>query len=603
MSMTEKEFPDQNNIESEDSMSLSQTDEELINEDSNSPTNDRSSENNELNETTIEQNDRDVHDEEQPQEDQQHKESKHKQIYESFLTELEQLKESDAKLEKAINFMESSLSLGGSPRFKNFWEARNLCLDLFKQNISSPLRTHLWAKYTDLSKEARRLKEILEEQSAFAAEQIEIAILALEKDSEQEAGAIHEKLFVEALLACRSLYKQHASYQKMQGELNFLNAQAARINALRKELIRTEMRIRIKNKFFQRLSVAGDKVFPHRKELIKALSQNFMEDIDHFIKHNFTNEDIYEPLFSLREEIKSLQKMAKLLTLNTHSFTQTRLCLSQCWDRIKEVEKERKKIKAQQKNFFKQNQETIQQKINELKTALQMHEIEENSSSEIEPLSPVEALKKMEEITTFMRQVELGREEVKLLRESLDTMRYAILDKQKAEEDKKNYQEQEREKQKKERQQKLRAECENLLQVEKSYTLEQLMAEREALTDKINAAPISKMEKQELERLLKPLRDSIAEKREKAVLDLSEDDRQKLNQLQTLLKEKKERRQEIKNQLKTHQKSSKGSSGLDFNQAMTINMQIADEEEHLEKINESIAEFEQMIKSIENLIK
>ena len=48
--------------------------------------------------------------------------------------------------------------------------------------------------------------------------------------------------------------------------------------------------------------------------------------------------------------------------------------------------------------------------------------------------------------------------------------------------------------------------------------------------------PLSKMEKQEFERLLKPLKDLITEKKEHLLLDLSEDDQQALQQLKDLLK-------------------------------------------------------------------
>ena len=78
--------------------------------------------------------------------------------------------------------MELTLAQKGTPHFKSFWEARNLCVELFKQNISAAIKQPLWNKYSELSKEARRLREILDEQSAFAAEQIEIAIQALEKE-------------------------------------------------------------------------------------------------------------------------------------------------------------------------------------------------------------------------------------------------------------------------------------------------------------------------------------------------------------------------------------------------------------------------------------
>lgn len=517
-----------------------------------------------------------------------HKESRHKQAYDAFLKELEQKADPESKLQTSIDFMEATLSHGATPHFKSFWDARNICLELFKQNISATLRATLWAKYTELSKEARRLKEILEEQSAFAAEQIEIAIQALEKDIENNVNALTCSPHLEFHIDCKSLEKTFSYYQHVQTELNLLNAQAARINALRKELIKTEMRIRQKNKFFQRLSGAGDKVFPRRKELIKDVSQHFIEDVDTFIHENFSKGSLHDSLFFMREEIKALQGMAKLLTLNTHSFTHTRLRLSECWDKIKGFEKDRKKARAQQKAVFKQNHDAAQNKINELNEVFASGQ-----------LSIAEALKKADEVTTFMRQIELGRDELKVLREELAKARQPIFDKQKREEQERLNQEQERDKQRKQRLIEIRNDCEGLLGNVEALDADTLFAEREVLQEKINGSTLSKLEKQDLERLLKPLRDIISDKKERALMDLSEDDRQKLGHLKELLKEKKERRQEIKNQLEVFRKA-KGGSGLDFEQAMNYNAQMASEKERLDKISHGIKELEQMIEEVEN---
>lgn len=520
--------------------------------------------------------------------DEEHqREPKYKQIYEQFIKEMDAASEPELKLQKAIDFMESSLAQSTTPHFKSFWDARALALDLFKQNISSSTRANLWNKYTELSKEARRLKEILEEQSAFAVEQIEVAVAALEKEIQSNAEHLTQGVSFEFPIDCKSLEKKYPYYKGIQVELNLLNAQASRINALRKELIKTEMRIRQKNKFFQRLSSAGDLVFPRRKELIKEISQHFVDDVDAFIRENFSKTEIQDSLFFLREEIKSLQGMAKLLTLNTHSFTHTRLRLSECWDKIKEFEKDRKKARANQKVLFKQNQESVQQKIVELSETFSANK---NIS---------EALKLADDVTSYMRQVELGRDELKILRDELYQAKQPIFDQQKKEEREKHDQEQERERQRNQLILTLRNECETLIQSVDALDAEKLTEEKDLLLDKIARSSVSKMEKQELEKILKPLRDIIADKRERALLDLSEDDRQKLEHLKELLKEKKERRQEIKNQLEVYRKAKSGS-GFDFGQAMNTNEQIATEKERLEKVIQGIKEIEEMIEKIEN---
>ena len=226
----------------------------------------------------------------------QQQEATYKQAFDAFLAELESLPDAETKLRKAIDFMETALSQGGSPHFKSFWEGRNLCVELFKQNINPISRSLLWAKYSDLSKEARRLKEILEEQSAFAAEQIEIAVSALEKEIDASKETLATLPALDFDVKPQTLDKHLKFYSETQQELNFLNAYASRINALRKELIKTEMRIKQKNKFFQRLSLAGDKVFPRRKELIKEVSHHFSELVDRFIAAHFSDKEFQDSL-------------------------------------------------------------------------------------------------------------------------------------------------------------------------------------------------------------------------------------------------------------------------------------------------------------------
>src|SRR5207249_5477090 len=79
-------------------------------------------------------------------------------------------------------------------------------------------------------------------------------------------------------------------YDRLQRSLELFNVCATRINGLRKELVKTEMRIRDKNKFFHRLSKLGDLVFPQRKALINEVSARFIEDVEKFITNSFNRE-------------------------------------------------------------------------------------------------------------------------------------------------------------------------------------------------------------------------------------------------------------------------------------------------------------------------
>lgn len=504
----------------------------------------------------------------------------HRQQYEQFISDLEKITDQESKLQFVIDFMEASLAQGGTPHFKNFWEARNLCLQIFKENIAPAVRMILWTKYNDLSKEARRLKEILDEQSAFAVEQIEIAVKALEDDIASFDEHLDKIARIDFQISSIALEKSLSVYERLQRELNLLNTQASRINAMRKELIRTEMRVRQKNKFFQRLSAAGDKVFPRRKELIKEVSQNFIADVDAFINTHFTDKNLEDSLFALREEIKTLQNMAKILTLNTHSFTHTRMRLSECWDRIKTEDKERKKERAQQKSAFKQNFDDSMQKLQEFK-----------QNYEAQQPSIADATKQLEELIAEIRHLEHGRDEVRLLKAEVQAIRKPILERIQAQESERQSQDQEREKQRRQKIIDIKLQAEQLVKNGAALEADDIEAQRNTILDLIASSNMGKAEKQEIERQLKSLRDLISEKRESSLLTLSDDDRQSLQQLKEVLKQRKERRQEIKTQIDTLRKSS-GSSGLDFEQAMNFNAQVEAEKERLEKINQGVQEIE-----------
>lgn len=512
---------------------------------------------------------------------------KHTPEFEAFLKDFESQPDPDSKLVCAIDFMESALSQEENPLFRHFWEARRLCLPFFKESNIPNSRNQLWTRYTDLSKEARRLKDVLDEQSSFAAEQIDKAIQGIEKEIDLFSENSLQKAPFDNIPFPVSLKTHRELYEEIQSKLDLLNAQASRINALRKELIKTNMRISLKNKLFQRLSVAGDHVFPKRKELIKQVSQQFITDVQLFISENFKNTMEGDALYGLREEIKSLQYVAKILTLNTGSFTQTRTLLSECWERLKSEEKERKKERAQLKVVFKENAEGIQQRCNAFKELFEKGEL---------PLT--EASSQLDEIAAEMRKVELGRDELQALRKELGQLRQVIQCKTNEEANARQQQEVERQLKRKEKTDELRSQIENLIKQNDEYDADRLIEQRDFLLAEINKSDLPKHGKLELEKSLKPLRDIIIEKRERAFLDLSEDDRNALNQMKEVLQQRKGRRQAIKDQLEQLRKSS-GSSSLDFEKAMEIQLSLNEEKERLEKANEGIKEIERKIARIE----
>jgi hypothetical protein len=501
-----------------------------------------------------------------------------------FTEKLALLATPEEKIAHGLSYMRSSISQEGTPRFREFWEARKVVLPFFKENINSAIRSKLWGEYVELTVEARRLKEILEEQSAFAMEQIDLAVAALEADIANFQEILNGSGSIEFPAESPTIRANAGNYNLVQRELNLLNTLASRLNGLRKEVIKTDMRMRFKTKFFKRLSEIGDHIFPKRKQWIEQISQEFQKDIDQFVERHFQGDQVVgAPYFALREEIKALQGMAKVLTLSSGVFNRTRLKLSECWDKIKVLEKEHKKEVNAKRQVSSDQRTIVEKKIEELRTR----------SSEMS-LSDLD--KAIEEISKEMRDLELHRQDVFALRDSLAALRAPHLAAQA--EKAKAFEEAEKEKLrlKREKVEQLKEKIANLLKGELSF--EVLEESFNTVKEEVKQLSVSKIEQQQFDRLLRQLKDLLAEKKERGLLNLSEDDRNALGSLRTVLEEKKKRRQEIKEQVEFYRRAL-GSSNLDFEKGMQYREQMEQERELLERTNKGIEEIEQKIAELE----
>ena len=531
------------------------------------------------------------------------KEEHHLPESESFKALQENLKkfpEAEKKVELVIQFMSFSLAQAGSPHFRDFWEAKKICQELFKENINPTSRMHFWATYSELSREARRLKEIFDEQSAFACEQIEIAVKSVEDEMADFERFLQQVTPFQFSADSSVLAENYEKYDGLQRELVLLNTCATRVSSLRKELIKTEMRIRDKNKFFERLSKLGDLIFPRRKVLMQEVSQLFIQDVERFIRNTFDHELKTVQLFSIREEIKALQSSAKDLTLNTEAFSKTRACLSECWDSLKTIIDERKKGEHEQKQEFRQHRDECAALLDELK-----------KKCEEKLVSDVQAYDELEQIVHKMRTTTLGRHEIRILREKVTEVRELITSTLKSAVSKpvpksvpKSANAIAKEALHEKGQSKLRAYdelqkkiSEMLLQVETQEN-ELLSSFYEQVTKEVATSSFSRMQKLELEKELHKLRDAILEKKEKKLLTLPSDTRQAISELKLLLGERKAQRQEIKELLEGHRRA-KGSSGFDFAEALQANEVVVEEKARLEKIATAIDEIEDQIAKLE----
>ncbi len=506
--------------------------------------------------------------------------------YREFEAKLAALPTPEEKIAEGLSFMRSSISQEGTPRFREFWEARKLVLPCFKENINPAIRSKLWGEYVELTVEARRLKEILEEQSAFAIEQIDLAIGALEKDRENFDALLAQTGELSFPEQSPTIQSKGKVYNQLQRELNLLNTLASRLNGLRKEVVKTDMRIRFKTKFFKRLSELGDHIFPKRKQLIDQISGEFEKDVEQFVAKHFQGGQVVgAPYYALREEIKALQGMAKLFTLSSGVFNRTRLKLSECWDQIKVLEKEHKKEVIAKKAVSSENRQGVEKKIEELKTkAAEMN------------LADLD--KAIDEVSKEMRQIDLHRDDVRFLRDELSKLRTPHIAAQ--EEKAKALEEAEKEKLKAKRERivLVKERIGQLVREGAHMEFDAFLRSVEELQTEIKALEANKMDQQQIERSMRQLRDLVADRKEHSLLNLSEGDRQALDNLRVVLQQKKARRQEIKDQLESYRRAL-GSSGLDFEKGMMYQELVEQEKERLEKANAGIEEIEQKIRELE----
>lgn len=501
--------------------------------------------------------------------------------------QLETVTSTEEKIRGYLEFMQVSIS-DKTPRFKDYWDAKRECLPLFKESIAPLARAELWKKYTELSADAKHLKTHLDEQSAFAMEQIDLAIQAVEADLDKQEELLAQSVEIYFPAACSAVRAHKDLYVALQRELHLLNNLAARITSFRKEVIKTEMRIRFKNKFFERLSKAGDRVFPRRKELIQQISSQFLGDITQFAEQSFTQEALAKQQgYELRDDIKMLQSFAKELTLDTQTFTKTRLELSRLWEVLKERDKERKKEFSEQREAHQKNVALVMDKIKPFAERCQA-----------ETFTPEEGAKQAGEILSFMKTIDLGRDEVRYLKDELSKAREPIFARLAKEQEAREREIEEGQRQRREKIEQFKARVQEAVSQVATLAVEELLISRERLQQELHLLTATHAERELLEHELKLLRDMIHDKKEKAMLALTPEQRQSLDHLYEVVEEWKVQKNDIREQLETYRKALAGS-GFDFEKAMRYRELIDSEKTRLDKVNAAITELEKQIEELE----
>lgn len=500
---------------------------------------------------------------------------------------VESLSSNEEKIRAFLDFMKAALS-DKTPRFKDYWDAKRGCLPLFKGSLKGTARSQLWAEYIELSTEARHLKTVLDEQSAFAVEQIDLAIQAIETDLEKMGEFLNQGPEIKLSVGSSSLMKKQELYTTLQKELGLLSTLAVRVTSLRKEVINTEMRIRFKNKLFDRLSLAGDRIFPRRKELIQKISSEFLSDVMEFSKQFNDDNLLRRSGFEMREEIKDLQQQAKELTLDTQTFNQTRLELSRLWEILREKDKERKKEFSEKQEAYQKNVALVMDKIKPFAERCQA-----------ETFTPEEAAKQAGEILNFMKTIELGRDEVRYLKDEVSKARAPINERLAKQQEAREKEIEVSQKQRLEKVEQFKQRIKEMAGQVAETAVEDLFKAKEKMQHELfQMVSLSHAERELLEHEIKTFRDLIIDKKEKAIATMAPEQKKSLDHLYQVLDEWKEQKNEIRNQLEIYRKALAGS-GFDFEKAMRYRELMDSEKNRLDKVNATIEELENQIDKLE----
>ncbi len=484
-------------------------------------------------------------------------------------------KETEEKIQIALRFMNKTLA-ASLPRLKDFWDIKHLCGPLFKKPMNSTKKNHLWSQYVELSKEARRLKKILDEQSAFFVEQIELAIKSLEGDFSHCTRLADQMPHPQLPKNIGKWIKKIEIYSSLQRELNILSTLVGRFNALKKEVIATDhLRFSVRNRLIRSLAHLSSQLFPRRTQLIEEISDAFSRDVEAFVKERFMQIETHPAPspYSLRGEVQSFQAVAKALSLNTNAFTKTQSELGNCWERVQEMEKKRRQTKEDQAKTFEKNKQTVACKIELFEELCSL----KNNLSREHILHQAAALQK-----EILRSA-LHRDDLKQLSRKIENMcakALAKIDKEIEERQQKQSQEITT----------LREELMEGLYQEQNMDFHVLFAKRKKMLASFRALHLSELERQSFERDFLRLDGSLLNKKEAAT--------HSLDGWKSLLKERGNLVKQIKKQVEEYRKEMGGSS-LDFETGMTYRGLYDNAKVHLSEVVEAMDRLKEKIEKQE----
>lgn len=343
-----------------------------------------------------------------------------KELQKKYYELLASKKELEEKIRFTISFLYDYTQIP-NPNLKEFFEVKNVCIDLFKEKIEPRLRKTLWDEFIEISHQMNMLKKALNEKAEYSLSQIEQALILLQKDiAEMDTNTAN----VPAIIFPRSFRvsnEKAREYVNLQKKATLLGSYTSKLSSLRKELIETSLRMKDKKNVLKMISSMGDLVYPSKKECVEKLSNMFLEDVNTFFAKWFQNTDELPsiPVIKLKDEIKSFQSLSKSFSLNTKAFKQTREILSKAWDTTRKWDEKRKQV-------LKESEPEFQENFIKAESQLSAHE---KMMDSLENGDKQQIITKSDEMLSFLKNTKLRPDQFRDLREKTFKLRDIHLDK------------------------------------------------------------------------------------------------------------------------------------------------------------------------------
>lgn len=256
------------------------------------------------------------------------------------------------RLEEVLGLMKQALEADPA-NMRDFWNSQKQAHELLSGEHKEEDLSEIKAQYSALMEWGVQTKHTLQERAKFESEQVEKAISAVEARIEN-ASDHQETLFPEIELEIPEIAHHRLQYAALSTECTYLGHAATQVQELRKELTRIYLPAKLKTPLFGRLSALGDRIFPRKKKAIAELTDLLLSDLKAYNERAIANPSGRRPFHLLRKEIQALQVLIKKLPIHSEGFKQSRLLLSESWEVVRELDKERKrKLHARQEQWEK----------------------------------------------------------------------------------------------------------------------------------------------------------------------------------------------------------------------------------------------------------